>query len=286
MPDDETVTQPDPVPAEPVEDLLPEDAPLAPDARPTKNVLAEIQRRDREGQQRLTKIERQQQEILSTMQAMQAMQARAMPPVPQPAPAQAGGDYTDEQLGQLAAAGNAEAIRLLVDRQTQRSTAAQFSQFAQAQTVQRALGELLARYPMLREDTSHPLTQAVYAARSALLAQGWQPGAQTDLEAIKAAIVNAPHLVPPPTGHPTQDTTRRAAVSAQQSVEGAAPRRSPQSGQTAPVKPLDKKVAGIAQRMNIKDPQNSLKRMMERQTTARSTVSPAVQQAVREDGQA
>lgn len=285
MADDETVTQPDPVPAEPVEELLPEDAPLAPDARPTKNVLAEIQRRDREGQQRLTKIERQQQEILSTMQAMQAMQARAAAPAPMPT-AQAGGDYSDEQLGQLAAAGNAEAIRILVERQTQRQTAAQFTQFTQAQTVQRALGELLARYPMLREDQSHPLTQAVYAARTAYLQSGWQPGPQTDLEAIKAAIVNAPHLVPPPTGSPTQDTTRRAAVSAQQSVDGAAPRRSPQSGQTAPVKPLDTKVAGIAQRMNIKDPQNSLKRFMERQTAARSTVSPAVQQAVREDGQA
>ena len=274
---EETVAQPDPVPAEGIEDTLADETPLAPDARPTRNVLAEIQRRDRQGQERLTKIERQQQEILA---ALQAMQTRPAPPPP----AQAGGDYTDEQLGQLAAAGNAEAIRLLVDRQTQRSTAAQFSQFAQAQTVQRALGELFTRYPMLREDTSHPLTQAVYAARSALLAQGWQPGAQTDLEAIKAAIVNAPHLVPGPASAGS-DTTRRAGVTAQQSMEGAAPRRSPQSGQTQSVRPLDKQVAGIAQRMSIKDPHNSLKRFMDRQQAGRSTVSPAIQQAVREEGQ-
>jgi hypothetical protein len=280
MADDETVIQPDPVPAEPVDEPILEETPLAPDTRPTKNVLAEIQRRDRDGQARLTKIERQQQEILAALQAM----GQQRPPPPPPPPV-AGSEYTDEQLGQLAAAGNAEAIRVLVERQTQRATQAQFSQFAQTQTVARALGELFTRYPMLRDEPTHPLTQAVYTARNQFLASGWTPGPQTDLEAIKAAIVNAPHLVPAPSG-PGQETTRRAGVTAQQSMEGAAPRRSPQSGQTAVVKPLDTKVAGIAQRMNVKDPQGSLKRFMERQSGNRSTVSPTIQQAVREDGQA
>jgi hypothetical protein len=259
-----------------VEETLPDETPLAPDDRPAKNVLAEMNRK-------YTKIERQNAEILAALQAF-----HQRPPAPAPVAPQAvqGSEYTDEQLGQLAAAGNAEAIRLLVDRQTQRATAQQFSQFTQTQTVTRALGELFTRYPMLREDTTHPLTQAVYAARNQFLASGWTPGPVTDLEAIKAAIVNAPHLVPAPAGGGGQDLTRRAGVTAQQSMEGAASRRSPQGGPSAPVKPLDKKVAGIAQRMGIKDPQGSMKRFMERQSTGRSTVSPAIAQAVREEGQA
>src|SRR3990167_6858679 len=280
MADEETVHEPDPVPAEIVEPEIVEEAPLAGDARPTRNVLAEIQRRDRDRQQQLTKIERQQMEILAAFQAMQTRSA-----APAPAPNAAGSEYTDEQLGQLAAAGNAEAIRLLVERQTQRTTATQMHQFTQGQAVQAGLTEFFRQYPMLREDQHHPLTQAVYATRNRMLASGWAQGPSTDLEAITKTIATAPHLAV--SAQPvSQDTTRRAGVTAQQSMEGAAPRRSPQSGQTQPVRPLDKQVAGIARRMNIKDPQGSVKRFMDRQQAGRSTVSPAIQQAVREEGQA
>ena len=285
MAEDETVGEPEPVPAETVEtpeETTAEALPLAADQRPTRNVLAEIQRRDREGQARLTKIERQQQEILDAFRGM--VQARAQMPVATPAPA-AGSEYTDEQLGQLAAAGNAEAIRLLVERQTQRQTATQFTQFSQAQAVQTGLAEFLRQYPMLREDTQHPLTQAVYAMRNRMVASGWAPGPGTDLEAITKTIATSPHLAVAAQPVP-QETTRRAGVTAQQSMEGAAPRRSPQPGQTQPVRPLDKRTAGIAQRMNVKDPQNSMKRFLDRQQTGRSSVSPAIQQAVREEGQA
>jgi hypothetical protein len=261
-------------------EVLPEDTPLAPDNRPARNVVAEVNRK-------FTKIERQQEEL----RAQNAQILAALQQQMRPAPAQvantptAGAEYTDEQLGQLAAAGNAEALQILVRRQTEKATATQMGQFTQAQTVQRALGELFSRYPMLREDPQHPLTQAVYAARNQYLQQGWHPGPATDLEAIKAAIVNAPHLVPAPSGA-VQEPTRRAGVTAQQSIDGAAPRRSPQSGQTQAVRPLDPRVQGIAQRMGVKDPQNSLKRLMDRQTANRSTVSPTIQQAVREEGQA
>jgi len=267
---DETVEQPDPVPVEDEIQAAPEETLPLPDDRPAKNALAEMQRK-------YTKIERQNAEILAAMQAMaQQQQTRQAPPqVP-------GQEYSDEQLGQLAAAGNAEAIRLLVERQTTRQTNHQFNQMAQMQTLQQALQQVFARYPMLRNDPNHPSTQAVYQARQAFLASGWRPGLQTDLEAIKAAIVNAPHLFTA-SGPAPQDTTRRAGVTAQQSMEGAASRRSPQSRETQPVRPLDKKVAGIAQRMDVKDPQGSIKRFLERQQGNRSTVSPIIQQAVREE---
>jgi predicted secreted protein len=277
---DDPEVQPDETPEEPqaAPEVLPEDTPLAPDNRPARNVVAEVNRK-------FTKIERQLEEQRAQNAQILASLQQQRQPAPQPAPAQTGAEYSDEQLGQLAAAGNVEALRLLVQRQSEKATAQQMGQFTQVQTVQRALGELFSRYPMLREDTQHPLTQAVYAARNQFLAQGWAPGPATDLRAIEAAIVNAPHLATPvaPT---TQDTTRRAGVTAQQTMEGAAPRRSPQSGQTAVVKPLDPKVQGIAQRMNVADPQNSLKRFMDRQQNRRSVVSPAIQQAVREEGQA
>src|SRR3990167_687151 len=153
MADEEPVHEPDPVPAEIVEPEIVEDAPLAGDARPTRNVLAEIQRRDRQGAERLTKIERQQQEIMALLQGMQAR-----PAAPAPVQPAAGSDYTDEQLGQLAAAGNAEAIRLLVDRQTQRAAASHMQQFTQGQAVQAGITEFFRQYPMLREDPPHPLT--------------------------------------------------------------------------------------------------------------------------------
>lgn len=264
-----------------VEETLPADAPLAPDARPTRNVLAEIQRRDREGQQRLTKIERQNADILAAFQSFQQQRPAPAPVAPAPV---SGSEYTDEQLGQLAAAGNAEALRILVARQSQRDTAAQMQTYTQSQQVGKALEIVFTKYPMLRSDPQHPLTQAVYATRNSYLAQGWQPGPVTDLEAIKATFLSAAHLVPSKEDAAMpQDTTRRAGVTAQQSMDGAASRRSPQSAQTAAVKPLDAKVAGIAQRMDVKDPQNSLKRFMDRQTGKRSTVSPVIQQAVREE---
>src|SRR3990167_3855533 len=278
MADEETVHEPDPVPAEGVEPEGVEEAPLAGDTRPTRNVLAEIQRRDRDRQQQLTKIERQQLEILAAVQAMQTRPAV-------PAPTAPGSDYTDEQLGQLAAAANPEALRLLVERQTQRAAASHMQQFTQGQAVQAGITEFFRQYPMLREDPQHPLTQAVYATRNRMLASGWAQNLQTDLEAITKTIATAPHLAVAAQPVP-QDTTRRAGVTAQQSMDGAAPRRSPQSGQTQQVRPLDKQVAGIARRMNIKDPQGSLKRFMDRQQAGRSTVSPAIQQAVREEGQA
>jgi hypothetical protein len=277
MAEDETVeSAPDPVPAETTEETPVETLPLAPDNRPERNVLAEMNRK-------YTKLERQQADILAALQSLQQRGPTPAPVAPTPA---AGAEYTDEQLGQLAAAGNAEAIRILVQRQTERATQAQFSQFSQTQSVQRAFGELVARYPMLRDDPSHPLTQAVYAARNQFLASGWAPGIQTDLEAIKAAIVNAPHLAQSAPTASVGESTRRAGVTAQQSMEGAASRRSPQTAQTQQAKPLSKDVAGIARRMNVKDPQNSMKRFLERQQAGRSTVSPAVQQAVRENEQA
>jgi hypothetical protein len=258
--------EPEPVPVEetpeahPAEDSLP-----LPGDRPARNVLAEMQRK-------YTKIERQNSELLSALQGLQH--------APAPAPVQ-GAEYTDEQLAQLAAAGNSEAIQVLVSRQTQRATGAQFAHLQQVSSVQQALGHLFTRYPMLQQDPGHPLTQAVYQARQHFLANGWQPGLLTDLEAIKAAIVSAPHLTAPGIGG--GDTTRRAGVAAQQSIDGAASRRSPQAAATAAVRPLNRRVAGIAQRMNVKDPQGALKRFEARQAAGRSSVSPMIIQAIREE---
>ncbi len=256
-------------PAEEPEVQLPAD-------RPAKNVLMEIQRRDKERQQQMTRIERQQEEMLNALRAIQTPRPATPAPV-------TGAEYSDEQLSQLASAGNPEALRILVQRQSQRDNQAQFTQFTQAQAVQAGLNEFFKLYPVLQTDQAHPLTQAVYAMRNRLIQSGRPMGPETDLAAITNTIASSPQLAVGATPQAPADTTRRAGVTAQQTMEGAASRRSPQSQQTAPVRPLDKRVQGIAKRMDVKDPQNSLKRFMDRQTSERSTVSPIIQQAVREE---
>jgi hypothetical protein len=272
MEENETVDQPEAVPA-PV-DETPEvqgEVPLAPDNRPAQNVLGEMQRK-------YAQLQQGQNELLAELRAI-----RAERQAPAPQPAQAGAEYSDDQLAQLAAAGNAEAHRLLVQRSSSREAAQLHNAWTQEQGTRNAVQQLISRYPVLN-DPQHPLTQAVYSARNTYFQSGWKPGPLTDLEAIKAAIVANPHLA---TQTPaTTDTTRRAAVIPQQSIDGAAPRRSPQQQPRQGGSTLNDKVKGVAQRMEVKDPDGSIKRMAERQRLGRSAVSPAVQQAVRDQGDA
>ena len=270
MADEEIVPEPDPIQAEVLE-LTVENVPLAPDNRPAQNVLGEIKRTQREFE---TKIQRQLADIAAMLQQRPAAPA---PITPTP-----GSEYTTEQLAQLSAAGNAEATRILIQRGVQEESEKKFAAWTQQQQVQGALSQILARHPVLT-DASHPLTQAVYQARQTFLQNGWAPGPATDLEAIKATFLQSPHLVPQPTSAAqASDAARRAAVTPQQAMDGAAPRRSPQ--QTRPQgAPMDKKLMDIAKRMDVKDPAGSLKRFQERQNQNRSLVSPAVQQAVREE---
>ncbi len=248
---------------------------LAPDNRPPQNVLGEVNRK-------YTKIERQQLELqqqnAEILTLLRAQQRPAAAPV-----AQAGSEYTDEQLASMDLGGNLEAKRILTERVVRRETDARMNAWTQQQAVQGAVKELMSKYPQLA-DASDPLTQAVYQARSTFLQNNWTPGPSTDLEAIKAAIINAPHLVKHANSVP-MDTTRRGTVTAQQSMDGAAPRRSPQQGR-AQGPALTPRQQELAKRYGVKDPQAAIRRFNERRDAGTSVINPNLESTVREQGNA
>jgi hypothetical protein len=245
---------------------------LAPDNRPPQNVLGEVNRK-------YTKIERQmlelQQQNAEMMNLLRTQQQR-----PQAAPVQqTGAEYSDDQLATLQSQGNAEAARILSQRFAEREAEKKFSAWQQTQAVQNGVAQLMGKYPQLH-DNQDPLTQAVYQARQTFLSSGWTPGAATDLEAIKAAILNAPHLVKQPSAA-RPDMPRQSAVTAQQSMDGSAPRRSPQQGR-AQGPALTPRQAELAKRYGVKDPQGAIKRFADRRQAGTSVLNPNLESTVRE----
>lgn len=263
------------------QDVIPDsspgsDSPPAPDAtaapgvtgvasepteRPIENLKGEFDRK-------FTKVERQLQEIAATLAAFQA-------PKPEPTPAP---EYTDQQLLELANAGNAAAHAEYVRRLVERQVAQQTQIAQQTQMVQTQLQSLYARYPQL-SDPTHPLTQAALQAKVALVRNGYPAqSAATDLEAIKLAIVDHPGLAQPASAAPVSGSR---AVSPQQGIDGATPRRSAPA--TPAPRALSQKEREIAARMNVKKPAEAIKRFEERMQAGRSSVSPSVAQIIRED---
>ncbi len=232
-----------------------------PTERPIENLKGEFDRK-------FTKVERQLQEIAATLAAFQA-------PKPEPTPAP---EYTDQQLLELANAGNAAAHAEYVRRLVERQVAQQTQAAQQTQMVQTQLQSLYARYPQL-SDPTQPLTQAALQAKVALVRNGYPAqSAATDLEAIKLAIVDHPGLAQPAAAAPLSGGR---VPSPQQGIDGATPRRPAPTTPTQ--RPLSQKEREIAARMNIKDPAEALKRFEKRQADGRSSVSPLIAQIVRED---
>jgi hypothetical protein len=242
------------------------DVAAAPDDRPIQNVKAEFDRK-------LTKVERQ----LAEIAAMLAAQPTQRPAAPEPAAQQA---YTDQQLLELANAGNGAALQEYIARQTARSVSQQTQQMQQQQAVSAQLQVLYGRFPVLT-DASHPLTQAAMQAKTTLIRMGYPPqSAATDLEAIKLAIVDHPGLAQP--SAPATPPSSRGPAAPHAGVDGAAPRR-PTPNASAPGRALSQREKDIAARMGIKDPAAAVKRFTERQQAGRSSLSPLVAQIVREE---
>lgn len=142
--------------------------------RPLRNVIAEL---DRKNAQRF-------EELKATLFAAQSR--AAAPPATQR-------EYTDQELSQLAAAGDANAQLLLSDRLAARHAAEQARTMSQSQSEQASLAALFGRYPVLR-DGSHALTSYATQVKNALLASGRPNDVSTVIEAIKTAIADNPDL--------------------------------------------------------------------------------------------
>ena len=230
--------------------------------RPIENLKGEFDRK-------MTRVERQIAELAAMIAAGQQA-ARAEAPPSQ--------GYSDQQLLELANAGNAAAH----EEYTRRIVAQQMGQQQQVmqyhQMIAGQLQAVYAKYPVLT-DPSQPLTQAAMQAKMALVRLGHPAQSPaTDLEAIKLAIVDNPGLIQPVSGSSSSGGGARAP---QQGIDGATSRRPHPT--TTPGRPLSQKERDIAQRMGIKDPVESLKRFEKRLAEQRSGISPMVAQIVREE---
>ena len=252
-------------PVTPAPDPAPVSADVDPgqtDDRPLKNLKAEFDRK-------LGSVEQTLAVILASIQHQQAQQAP-------PQPARAGGleQYTDEQLAQLAQSGSVDAQIALTERISARRIEAVQAQTRQTDETAGQLRYLYSRYPL--HDPSSPLTQAAMRYKAVLMSRGRTSGPETDLEAIKAAIVDNPQLAVPaaPPAAP-----RRADATSQGQIDGTTTRRQPKPPQSTTK--IDPKARAIAQRMGV-DPEKAMERFNQRQEKGQSSVSPLVATIVRE----
>ena len=188
-------------------------------------------------------------------------------------------DYTDDELAQLSSQGHTEATKALIQREAVRVNQNTVVQ-QHAQTVladaQRELGEVYEQYPDMKNAGSdlYRTSNAIYQQR--ILTRG--ANALTMLDAVNAAIRKSGQ-----SGSVQQETMRRAGVDASQAIGGTTYSRAPQGSRASDKpKPLSDKERELAKRMGVKDPQNSLKRLMDRQAKGQSSVSPQISQALGE----
>jgi len=232
-----------------------------PTERPIENLKGEFDRK-------MTKVERQLAEIAAALTALTSRPAVEAAPAP---------EYTDQQLLELANAGNAAAHQEYVRRMVAQQLGQQVQITQQQQVITTQLQSLYTRYPMLT-DPSHALTQAAMQAKMALTRAGYSAqSAATDLEAIKLAIVDHPELAQPR----APGTPGGVGRTPQQGIDGATPRRS--ASPTTPARALSQKERDIAARMGIKDPVEALKRFEKRSQEGRVSMSQQVAQIVREE---
>ena len=245
--------------------------PQLPADRPVQNVMGEFNRRFGAIDQKLNAL---------TGYLAEKEAAAAQPPPPSPK-GTSFATMTDDELWDLAKAGNKEAFDAHQDRRS-------------AQTYQRMRGHeqhqdlvtgqtqiIHQKYPVLA-NPQHPLTQTAQAAYHLLQKRGYPATPATYLEAVKTAVVDRPDLV---TEMHTQGARAREGarrVSAGNSgVTGATVRQDdPQTEGRIRVTPEQ---SAIAKRMNVKDPAAAIGRFIKRQETGESRFG-AVANSIPQEG--
>lgn len=217
--------------------------------RPLLNLKSEFDRK-------LTKVERQLEEIAGFIQTQQTRYQPA-----QQAPQQK--EYTDAELMTLFQQGSVEAGQALVNRQVARSSQASQAQQVRSASVAAQLNALYGKYPVLR-DNSHPLTEQALQAKRVLMMQGSPNNNETDLAAILVAVADNPDIVSSLHRQPAQaaESARVSSTNSHTAIDGNVPRRqAPQKPKTREISEKEKKIAA---RMGIKDPGKALERFAKR----------------------
>jgi hypothetical protein len=256
--------EPQPTDASAVSDVA------AADDRPLRNVMAEWSRKF-EQQSRLIS------DLASLITAQQQPAARAPMPYAEPS----GATITDDQLLQAAQQGNVQAGLELNRRVSERVSAQQLGYYQRNQAVSQAIQTLAARHTAFNDPTSD-LYNAAMRERHILVSAGAHPqSAETTLEAMKLAIVNAPHLAAG-TQPATDNRARTSAVSSHNVPESSAGAR--RGGARPAATATDPRVAALAQRMGVKDVAGAMKRQGERNAAGKSAVTPMIATILREEG--
>lgn len=273
MPDPEEGVTPDSPTGsqEPVQPFTPDPATVnagvsngLPTDRPVENIYAEWNRKFSEQNQRLDQL-------------MAILASQPQPVQPNPT----NRDYTDEQLAELARAGSIEAQMKLQERIAQRTTQAVVATHTQVQMAQSRLASLYSKYPQL-QNSSDPLTVEAMKIKYRLVQSGRpQVSPDTDLEAIKDAIADFPHLINRGQVQPSE-FNRQAQARPQSAMDGGTTRQTKPSNAKPGKKITDPKVLAIAQRMGV-NPDEAMARFEERQKKGQSSVSPMVHMIVREE---
>lgn len=247
-------------PASGVDDVAP------PADRSWREVKGELERKFTEGQ---TLVQRQLAELA---QAVQTLSQTRTAPVAQTQ------DYTDEQLAQLAAAGNAEALRQLVERNSARHAQVN-QQFTNEQNLTRQeLAVLAQKYPSL-SDLSSPLRQSAEQAYRLLLSVGRPQDDRTRVDAILRAV--ADQGAQPVATNPNRSMPPSAAL------DGSSPRRQAPQQQGGPRRVTPKEVQ-IGKRYGLteKQAQEALVNFEKRNAAGRSNITPNVSRIIeQQEGQ-
>lgn len=199
-----------PVDSPPTDDTLESPAAAVPhvdpeqivEDRPLKNIIAELKRHQQ--------------------QQFDELAARLMA-APRPAPQQQR-EYSDEELSQLATAGDPRAHLELTRRVAARESAQHIQVQAQQQQDIQALSLLFARYPVLK-DEAHELTRYASQAKYALMRTGHPDSPATIAEAIRIAIADNPELAASSMVRPTGGTVVPRATVPTAGASAPAPRR-------------------------------------------------------------
>lgn len=242
-----------------------------PEGVPWKNRVAEMERRHQramEDQQRMFQAQ------------LQQFAQQFQPPAPRPAPQPAEREYTDEELLALANQGHSAAMQTLIQRQVRQQVAQQTAHQQRVGGTAAMIAQLQQRYPDFTNTASE-----LYRHANRLYSGFIQGRDQLEAQfmAYTAAIADRPDLV---SGAPTPqqraaEGARQSNVQAHESVGGTTyarqPARRQEQGFTKAVTPQE---AALAQKYGVKDPLKAKQRLMERQQSGRSSVSPGLSSAI------
>lgn len=250
MPDDPDVTpEGESSPPDPI--LVPAAVPAAQvaDDRPVQNMVAEMNRKFQQVQQRL--------DLLT--------QRLTVPVAADPPDTKA----TSEELWEMAKQGSREAFDLYMERIAERKTTTVQRESDRQRVVENQLSILAARYPVLN-DSAHPLSQATVSVYQTLLASGEPQSRVTLLEAIKTAIADRPDLIADLHAQYTQAQNAPRASAASRARAGQTGVTLQPASVPAASPKLSKPQLDLAKRMGVKDAAKSMERFHQRRAEGKS----------------